>query len=183
MNLKTQSLWGLFIALIIILALNPKIVNNIYSSIIGRLLLICIVIFFTMNNTTLGLLVALVIITSLNQFGYFVEGMENQTETTIGEDNIQSTGTTQVLTKSATSSLINDNINSNSNNNKKLSEIKEEIASGVDKESIKQALMSKNSKTIPIDSNMTSSIDVSASHPGMIGNSKLEGFSSYASVY
>jgi len=177
MNLKTQSLWGLFIALIIILALNPKIVNNIYSSIIGRLLLICIVIFFTMNNTTLGLLVALTIIASLNQFGSFVEGME----TTIGEDNIPSTGTTHVLTKSASS---NSDSNSNSNNGKKkLSEIKEEIAGGVDKESIKQALMPKDSKTIPMDTNMTSSSDVSASHPGMIGNSTLEGFSSYASVY
>lgn len=176
MNLKSQSLWGLFIVLIVILAVNPRIVNNIYSSIIGRLLLICVIIFFTMNNTTLGLLVALAIISSLNQFGSFVEGMEpmdsttnTNIPTTIGEDNVDSTGTTQVLTKSAT---------------KKLSEIKEDIAQGqgVDKESIKQTLMSRPSNSIPTSTNMTSSSEVSAAPSGMLSDSKLEGFTSYASV-
>ena len=79
MSIKIQSIGALFVALVIILAINPTIVHNMYSSILGRLFLILIVIFFAMNNLTLGLLMVLTIITALNQYGSFVEGMENKT--------------------------------------------------------------------------------------------------------
>ena len=59
MSVKTQSIGALFVALVIILAVNPKVVNNIYSSVLGRLFLISIVILLSMKNVTLGLLVAL----------------------------------------------------------------------------------------------------------------------------
>jgi hypothetical protein len=155
--------------LLVILAINPKIVNNMYETILGRLLLIGVVIFFATNNTTLGLLIALVIITSLNQFGSFTEGMDNmQLPTTIGEDNVDETGTQSLLTRSASK--------------KKISEIKEDVVQGVDKEDIKAAIMAKDSKTIPVDPQMTGSTDVSAATSGMLSDSKLEGFQSYASV-
>ena len=52
---------------------------------------------------TLGLLVALTIIAGLNQFGSFVEGMDNMdTPTTVGEENVATTGKQIVLTNSAT---------------------------------------------------------------------------------
>lgn len=177
MSIKTQSIGFLFVVLIIILALNPKVINNIYSSILGRLFLICIVIFFAMNNTTLGLLVALTIITASNQFGSFVEGMENGTPTTIGEENIDITGDQKVLTKSAADAT-----------KKKISELKQEINNGtigIDKEDIKVAIMPKDSKQIPVDTNMTNSTEVSASSSGMLNSNsaKLEGFSAYASAY
>ena len=85
--MKTNSIIVIFLALIVILAVNPKMVNNIYNTILGRLFLISIVIFLSMKNITLGLLVALIIISGLNQFGSFVEGMETMpTSTTVGEE-------------------------------------------------------------------------------------------------
>lgn len=170
--MKTQSIGILFIVLIIILLVKPRLVNNIYKTILGRLLLIVIVIFFSTNNITLGLLVTLAIITAANQYGFFVEGMETQTTpTTVGEENTDVTGEQVVLTKSASDAT-----------KKKISELKQEIVDGVDKEDIKTAIMSKDSKTLPVAENATASDDVSAFTSGMLNKSSLEGFSSYASV-
>jgi anti-sigma28 factor (negative regulator of flagellin synthesis) len=176
MSVKTQCIGALFVALVIILAVSPKAVNNIYSSILGRLFLVGMVVFFAINNTTLGLLVALAVITASNQFGSFTEGMENPAPTTVGEENIDTTGGQTVLTNSAAKAV-----------KKKISELKQSIAdgtTGVDKEDIKAAIMSKDSKTIPVESNMNnSSDDVSAFTTGMLtATSNLEGFSAYARV-
>jgi anti-sigma28 factor (negative regulator of flagellin synthesis) len=174
MSLKTRSIAGLFILLTITLAFNAKLIHNIYSSILGRIALICLVIFFAINNVTLGLLAALIIIIASNQFGSFVEGMENSPRT-IGEENVSSTGEQQVLSSSATEDT-----------KKKISELKQSIeegTSGIDKEAIKAAIMSKDSKQIPVNSDMNTSSEVSASSTGMLKpGSKLEGFSAFASV-
>lgn len=178
MSVKTKSIGALFVALVIILAVNPKVVNNMYSSILGRLFLVCVVIFFAMNNTTLGLLVALAIITASNQFGSFVEGMDNQTPTTIGEENVDTSGGQTVLTKGAVADTVK----------KRVSDLKQAAADGtigVDKEDIKTAIMARDSKTMPLDPNMNSSGDgVNAFTSGMLNssNTTLEGFSAYASV-
>jgi hypothetical protein len=172
--MKNQGIVALFVLLIIILAVNPKIVNNIYKTILGRVFLLGITIFFAMHNTTLGLLVALTIISAINQFGSFTEGMENNTAVTIGDDNVSSTDDSdkiEVKTKGAVIKAAT----------KKKAELTEE---GVDKEAIKTAIMSKDSNTIPTDPNMTSSDEVTASSQGMLDSSAtLEGFSSCASVY
>lgn len=175
MSVKTQSIGALFVALVVILAISPKVVNNIYSSILGRLFLVCVVIFFAMNNTTLGLLAALAIITASNQFGSFVEGMENEQATTIGYDNTN-TDTTQgqtVLTNGAVKARISEIKQSISNGT--------ETNNGIDLENIKNSIRSRDSKEIPVDPNMNSSPtgEVSASSEGML-NSKIEGFSSWA---
>ena len=85
MSIKSQSMVALFLALVVILALNPTIINNIYGNVLGRIVLICVVIFFAINNTTLGLLVVLVIIAALNQFGSFTEGFKLNKELKKGE--------------------------------------------------------------------------------------------------
>lgn len=175
MSIKTQSIGALFVALVIFLVVKPKMINNIYSSILGRVFLICAVIFFSMNNTTLGLLVVLAIIAASNQFGSFTEGMENGS--TIGEDNVTTSGGQPVLTSSAVESA-----------KKKISDLKQEISDGtigVDKEDIKAAIMAKDSKQLPIDPNMNSSTEVTASSAAMLkpSASTLEGFSAYASAY
>ena len=168
--MKMNSILALFIVLVIILFINPRIIFNIYSTIIGRLILLCIVIFLAMNNVTLGLLVAFIIIIVLNEYGSLTEGFEN-TElpptTTVGEENVPITGQQKVLTKTAT---------------KKLSELKEEASMGIDQEDIKNAIAAKNSNTIPLDPNTMSSEDVSAHAPNMISNSSslTEGFCPYA---
>jgi hypothetical protein len=178
MNIKTKSITTLFAALVIILAVNPRSVNNIYNSILGRLFLIGIVILFSMNNLTLGLLAALAIITASNQFYNFVEGMENGT--TIGEDNANSTGTQPVLTNSAVRQA-KETIELSPDQqvvvSQKISDLKEKAtAAGIDIESIKNTIMSKESNSIPVYSNSNNSEDVTASPPTILTSSNLEGF-------
>lgn len=186
MNLKIEYLLALFVVLFIILAINPQRVNNIYSSILGRLVLICVVIFFAMNNATLGLLVVLAIISASNQFVFFNfrEGMDTiKPPVTIGEDNIPSTGKQIVLTGSASESK------------KRISDLKADISEGknitnvinttegVDKEDIKNTVMPKDSKTIPVNKDLTSSSeDVSAHKPSMLNASPslTEGYCPFA---
>ena len=177
MGIKNQSIAGMFILLVIILAINPKIVNNIYGTLLGRVFLIGITIFCSMYNTTLGLLVVLVLISGLNQFGSFTEGMTNGSPTSVGDDTGNNTGNTVVLTKEAATDAVK----------KRVSELKQEISDGslgVDKEAIKTAIMSKPSNAIPTNSNMTSSSeDVTASSSNILKqNTGLEGYSNYASV-
>ena len=170
--MKTNSIMALFVALVIIFAVNPRMVNNLYSSVLGRLLLISIVIFLSMKSVSLGLLVVLTIIAASNQFGSFSEGFEMSE--TIGEDNVPITGQQKVLT--------------NSDTTKKVSEMKATSASGelgIDKEDIKTAIMAKDSKTMQPDPNMMKNEDVSAFNPGMLTKttSVTEGFCPYAAAY
>lgn len=151
-----KSIAALFVALIVILIVSPRTIHNVYNSILGRFLLIGIVIFFSINNVTLGLLIALVVIAASNQFTPFVEGME-----TIGEDNTTTEGTQQVLTGKLAESA-----------KKKAEEL------GIDREDIKNAVASKESKSIPVDANSMKSEEVSPFKPSMLNNSTslTEGF-------
>jgi hypothetical protein len=158
MNTKEKSIVALNVLLIIVLAVKPDMVTNMYSSILGRLVLIGAVIFVSMSNITLGLLVALVIISGLNQFGSFTEGMENNIEVTTSVD--KDKAKEKVADMPTTESTV-----------------------GVDKEDIKNTIMAKDSKTIPVSDKMTTSTEVSASTPDMLSTSKLEGFTSYGSPY
>ena len=183
--METKCVIALFVGLLIILAVNPRMINNIYSTILGRLVLIGVVIFLAMNNLVLGLLVALAIISSINQFGSFVEGMDTMAApVTIGEDNVPITGQQIVLTKSATADVdaakqkisdlkaraasgnLNTNMNANANTN------------GIDKEAIRNTIMAKNSKTIQLDADAMKNEDVNAYNPSMLTNtsSMTEGF-------
>jgi hypothetical protein len=187
--METKCVIALFVALLIILAVNPRMINNIYSTILGRLVLIGVVIFLAMNNLVLGLLVALAIISSINQFGSFVEGMDTMAApVTIGEDNVPITGQQIVLTKSATADVdaakqkISDlkaraasgNLNTNSNTNSNTNA----NSNGIDKEAIRNTIMAKNSKTIQLDANAMKNEDVNAYNPSMLTNtsSMTEGF-------
>jgi hypothetical protein len=179
MSMKTHSIVAIFIALVVILAINPKMVNTLYSSVLGRLFLISIVILLSIKNVTLGLLVALTIISGLNQFGSFVEGsfVEGFGATTVGEDNIDATGKQIVLTNAAQGTTVN-------SAKQKISDLKAQAASnGVDKEDIKAALQAKDSSTIPTDPNMTTNENVEAFTTNMLRPSSLtKGFYSAAPV-
>ena len=193
--METKCVIALFVGLLIILAVNPRMINNIYSTILGRLVLIGVVIFLAMNNLVLGLLVALAIISSINQFGSFVEGMDTMAApVTIGEDNVPITGQQIVLTKSATADVdaakqkisdlkaraasgnLNTNMNSNMNTNANANA--NANTNGIDKEAIRNTIMAKNSKTIQLDADAMKNEDVNAYNPSMLTNtsSMTEGF-------
>lgn len=151
MKIDQQTMLVLFLVFIIILAVFPKQLHRFYKTILGRIVLISIVIYFTVNDMTLGLLMALVIIAAANQFSPFVEGMEIQ-------ETGQETGQGQGKTIGDDNEEVNPKVQ------------------GVDKEDIKIAVMSKASNSIPVKT--TTSEDVSASTEGLLGSSKLEGFAS-----
>ncbi len=188
--MKTHSIVAIFIALVVILAINPKMVNTLYSSVLGRLFLISIVILLSMKNVTLGLLVALTIISGLNQFGSFVEGsfvegsfVEGFEATTVGEDNVDATGKQIVLTNAAQGTALNQGTTVNSAK-QKISDLKAQAATnGVDKEDIKASLQAKDSSTIPTDPNMTTNDSAEAFTTNMLRPSSLtKGFYSSAPV-
>ena len=70
---KIHGLGFLLMVLVVVLIIDPRMIHNMYSNILGRVVLIGIVIFFSMNNLTLGLLIALAVIAASNQFAPFVE--------------------------------------------------------------------------------------------------------------
>jgi hypothetical protein len=72
---KMHGVLGLFVLLVLILMVKPNFYDNMYKNVLGRVVLIAFLLFFAMNNLTLGLLVALIIIIGTNVS--FVEGMDN----------------------------------------------------------------------------------------------------------
>lgn len=183
MSIKTKSIGALFLALVVILVVRPQIINNIYSSILGRVVLLGILIFFSMNNVTLGLLVALAIIAALNQYSPFVEGMESRNSRTVGDDTTTTT-TDGNQTVSANAQAKKDQIASQIT--AKISELKTQAQeAGIDKQVIQDAIASKDSSTIPVNSNSSSSEEVKASSPGTLRNNSTltEGFSSCAAAF
>ena len=107
---KKHGILGLFLLLVVILVLKPRIIFNMYNNILGRVVLIGIVLFFTTCNVALGLLAALCLIIVSNMFfmvGVNIEGLTNldnesepnmiQPGLTIGDDNASSTDTNDKL--------------------------------------------------------------------------------------
>ncbi len=178
---KTFGILGLFLLLVIILIIHPRVIHSAYNNILGRIILIVIIIFLSMNNVTLGLLAALCLIIASNMFliqGSYnlFEGLENiNTDTgtsgsTIGDDT-QTTSTlssdqkVNVITKAQKAGAPMDG--------SKISELKAQAESqGVDRQSIEESIQSKSSESIPVDKTSFSSTDVNPS------DSTKEGFGS-----
>lgn len=174
---KNKELFALFIGLVIILAISPKFIYNIYKTIIGKLLLLIILCFFAMRNITLGLLFALCLIIILSQYDTLTEGMDNiQTPGTIGDDNIDVSGNKiNIVTKEQAKQEAE----------QKISDLKAKIAnSGLNVTAIEDSIRSKASQSIPVDKHLTtSSENVSPFTSGMLTNMSnlTEGFCPCAS--
>lgn len=85
-----KELFALFLLIVAVVIVNPSIINDLYDNILGRIVLIAIILFFTMHNTTLGLLVALCLIAASNQFfgvnKMRIEGFEPLNPASLSED-------------------------------------------------------------------------------------------------
>lgn len=172
MTREMQGMLGLFTLLFIILAVNPRILKNIYSSILGRIVLLAIIIFVSINNVTLGLLVTLCLIIILHRFGNFAEGMDVMgqqpisTPQTIGDDNASANDSTAKIKVQTTLPTV--------------SELKNKFAAldggnGVDVQSMQQTIMPVDSNKLPI-SNNNSNDNVQASSQGMLKTTLTENF-------
>ena len=160
---KNNGILGLFLILVVAMILNPKVLFNLYNNILGRIVLIGMVLFFTMFNVTLGLFGALCLIIASNMF--LTEGLDNLTEgldnLTVGEDNIPSSGRVSVETK--------EKVRSNAETKATGSDLTigdlqaQSQAGGIDKESIHNSIQSMSSKSIPTDKSNFRSEEVSPS--------------------
>ena len=115
---KMHGVLGLFFMLGFVLAIDPKAIKNIYDTTFGRLCLLGVVTFVSSQNITLGLLVVLILIISLNMF--LVEGLEN---------NITPPNPTCQNMVDKLKTIVN--------------------AEGVCKETIKNSIQAKSSKSLP----------------------------------
>ena len=158
-----NGILGLFVLLVIILMIKPRVFYNLYNHILGRVLLIGVVLFFTMFNVTLGLLAALCLIIVSNMF--FMEGLDNMT---IGDDNVVSPDEAKIK------------VSTRAEKEEKEEKEKEEEVVGVDRQRVHETIQPKSSKTIPVDKNIFNSEDVS---PNESSSQVLEGLmNKYATV-
>lgn len=180
---KKHGILGLFLLLVVILVLKPRIIFNMYNNILGRVVLIGIVLFFTTCNVALGLLAALCLIVVSNMFfmvGVNIEGLTNIDDPesmikpglTIGDDNTSSTDTNdklKVITKAKANGI------TVTGDGSKLSELQAQAQEeGVDRQTVQETIQSKSSKSIPVDKSKFESTEVQASEPT---TSVTEGFS------
>ena len=73
---------ALFVLLTLVVIINPRWSTNLYSTILGRLLLVVILAYFAMCNTTLALMATLLIIIGFNYYYtsvlYGIEGFTDK---------------------------------------------------------------------------------------------------------
>jgi hypothetical protein len=130
--------------------------------------LIGVVLFFTMNNVTLGLLTALCLIIASNMF--FMEGLTNLSGLTVGDDNIDGSLNNGNTISVETKEQVKARAITSGKDGAKISELQEQAQTGeqeqgVDRTSIQESIQAKNPKTIPVDKSVFRSEEVSASDP------------------
>ena len=144
---KQHTMFALLILLILVLFINPEVFRDLYLSVLGRLLLVGVVVFFASNNLLFGILSVLVITIGSDMLirNGMMEGLENINVTT-------SDGTTQVTPDSTISELKQAN-----------DEAPVNVSGGLDLEAVKDAIKPKQSSSIPVSKDAFSSDDVTPS--------------------
>ena len=168
---QKHGISGLFLLLVVILIVKPRVFYNLYNHILGRVLLIGVVLFFTMCNVTLGLLAALCLIIASNMF--LIEGLDNldsSNEITIGDDNIVNSSPAKIKVTSK----------AKDKDGAKISELQAQAdteaqaqadteadteAFGVDRLTLQETMQSKSSKSIPVNATNFMSENVRPSEP------------------
>lgn len=144
---KQNTLFFLLILMILVLFVNPSVFRDMYLSILGRLFLIVVVIYFSSNNTLFGLLAVLLITIGSDMLirNGMLEGMETMTVTT-------SAGTTPPITPESTINDLKQKVDETVS--------ADNVGGGLDLETAKESIKPKQSSTIPINRELFSSDDV-----------------------
>jgi cytoskeletal protein RodZ len=145
---KIHGLGFLFIMLIVVLIVSPRSLNNLYNNTLGRVALIALIIFFAMNNVTLGLLAALCVIIASNM--YMFEGMENMTEDEKNKLKDKVTTITTTIPTSTTTPSTTTPSTTTSTTTTPSTTTPTTTGTGVDKEAIKDAIQAKASNAIQV---------------------------------
>ena len=174
---KIHGLGFLFIMLIVVLIVSPRSLNNLYNNTLGRVALIALIIFFAMNNVTLGLLAALCVIIASNM--YMFEGMENMTE---DEKNKLKDKVTTITTTIPTSTTTPPSTTTPSTTTPSTTTATSTTTgTGVDKEAIKDAIQAKASNAIQVAKSDFASTEVEPTTAP--STTTQEGFSLIGSPY
>ena len=206
---KKHCLCLIFAVLVIVLIVSPRYINQMYNNILGRVGLIALIIYCAMNNVTLGLLVALCIIIATNM--YMFEGFDNASIGTganidpnligTGQNianlkqqlqqaqaaSMPATDTTTAATPTTTSdattatTATTDTPATATATATPATATPATATTGVDRESVKQALQSKSSNTMGVNKNMFSSTEVNPSTAP--SSTTQEAFSSMGAPY
>ena len=173
---KIHGLGFLFIMLIVVLIVSPRSLNNLYNNTLGRVALIALIIFFAMNNVTLGLLAALCVIIASNM--YMFEGMENMTE---DEKNKLKDKVTTITTTIPTSTTTPSTTTPSTTTPSTTTPSTTTPGTGVDKEAIKDAIQAKASNAIQVAKSDFASTEVEPTTAP--STTTQEGFSLIGSPY
>lgn len=133
-----------FILLIVIAIINPELIYNLNKSFIGNIIILICIVFFSVHNIVLGLLMVFIYFAILEKYRYIIEGMTEQkinTPNTVGE--IEKAKPTKINKEDDHKIIISTSTNSN----------------GIDIQDIQDAVSSKDSNSFPLSKNMFNSSD------------------------
>ena len=159
---KMHGLGFLFTMLVIVLIVSPRTLNNMYNNILGRVVLVALLILFSMNNVTLGLLAALCIIIASNM--YMFEGFDTS-EINAGEvgtgENIAAIQQ-QIKDKQSTTTATSTATTPSTATTSTPTSTTTAQSTGVDRQAVTDALKSKPSNTMPVNKGMFTSQEVAS---------------------
>lgn len=112
---QMNVMFALFVLLVAVVCLHPEMVKKLNHTVLGRIIIVAIIVYFSLHNTTVGILAALVIICVMQSYIY-QEGFEG------GATDATATATASVPTVSAASLEIASQINQ-----PKVDELKQKI--------------------------------------------------------
>lgn len=67
---KMNVMFALFVLLVVVVCVNPSMIKKLNQTVLGRLILVAIIVYFSVHNTTAGILAALVIICVMQSYVY-----------------------------------------------------------------------------------------------------------------
>lgn len=141
-----------FILLALFILTNPKMVNDLNNHLIGKVIIISLIIYFTNYSLVLGLLCVFIYFMILDNYKYIIEGLETQqpeNKNLLTEEQKNKIKEQHITTENTVGSIPEEKkINISTNNQ-----------TGIDREDIKNSIASKDSNTLPINKNMFSSGD------------------------
>lgn len=93
-NIMKNANLGLLGLMIVAFVVKPNILDNAFNTLLGRIALIAIVVYFSKNNMFLGLFIAMFLILGINLNKMVgVEGFDNASPRTVGDDTQSGTKT------------------------------------------------------------------------------------------
>lgn len=134
---QMNIMFALFLLLVVTVYTNPSMVKKLNHTILGRLIIVAIIVYFSVHNTTAGILATLVIICAMQKYIY-QEGFDDATTSATNADS------------AATKNVGADSLEQDSNIDKsKVDDLKKKIEATTDQITSQEQIQSVNSNSLP----------------------------------